>query len=160
MATQAPGGQVTARPQGPRGPAAGEWRRRGSTNEVCPLNTNMLDDRSAILGLPGNTQHILGARAISPTPTVIVDQAIVVGENPLLNNSGAFITHAAVDKHDWLPDPLSRVSSSAPVILIRGIATLTSGPGAAPFTVSDIGPVTCGSGHGLRTQGYALPCLI
>jgi hypothetical protein len=36
---------------------------------------------------------------------MIIDHAIVIRESRLLDHSGAFIAHGAVDKHDGLPRP-------------------------------------------------------
>ena len=69
------------------------------------------------------------ARELFPNPDGDSRSHVVVGENPSLNHSSAFITHAAVDKHDRLPRTPLRTSSSGTVNLgyAASPATLPSG---------------------------------
>src|SRR6185503_6318032 len=62
----------------------------------------MVHDRSAVGRLLFNAERSLETRAVSPAAAVIVDQAILVGEERLGEYRLAFVAHGTVHKHDRL----------------------------------------------------------
>src|SRR5262245_1758919 len=78
----------------------------GLADAVRSFNSQILHDSSAIRRLLSHSDRGLWTLAVSIATPVVVDNTKPAGERRLDEHRSAFVTHAAMHKHDRLPRSL------------------------------------------------------